>query len=74
MRPRYPITVKPGSWVRVCFHAKRTDEVGAPPLVPARLSKPLRVFAVNSNAVRIGGDTMNQGSWHKSWVKSEKPT
>lgn len=73
MRPNHQITVKPGQWVQVCFNAKLSDTVGAAPLVRARLSKPLRVFAVNSRYVRIGGDCMAQGSWHASWVRCAKP-
>jgi len=68
MRPRRPLNVKPGDWVRVCFHAKLSDRIGADPLVRARLSRPFRADAVCSNAVRIGGDCTTQGSWHKSWV------
>ncbi len=68
MRPRYPITVRPGSYVRVCFNARRSDELGSHPLVRARLSGPVRVSAVCSNAVRVGEQ------WVKRWVRTEKPT
>ncbi len=63
MRPRHAITVRPGQWVRVCFNARRTDEVDGPLIVPARLSGPIQVRAVCSNAVRVGEQ------WVKRFVK-----
>lgn len=68
MLPRYPITVKVGQYVRVCFDARRTDEVNGPVLVRARLSGPVRVTAVCSNAVRVGEQ------WVKRYVRCEKPS
>ncbi len=62
-------TTQIGDWVKVCHHAKRGDMVKAPPIIPAKLSGPLRVTGIWKHGVRIGGDSVNTGSWHSSWVR-----
>ncbi len=60
-------TVRPGDYIRACFNARRSETRDLPPIVPARLSGPLRVSAVTWNAVRVGEQ------WIKRWVRCEKP-
>lgn len=67
------LRTKPGDYVRVAFNAKLSDRVGAEPLTRARLSVPLRCISVWEKGVRIGGDTVSGGQWHKSWVKCSPP-
>jgi len=55
----------PGQFVRVCFNARMSETRNTPPLVRARLSRPLRVDAVTWNAVRIGEQ------WCKSWIRCQ---
>ncbi len=60
-------TVRPGDYIRACFNARHSETRNLPPLVPARLSGPLRVTAVTWNAVRVGEQ------WIKRWVRCAKP-
>lgn len=60
---------KNGDLVRVAFNAKRSDCVTDPPIIPARLSGPLRVTGVWAKGVRVGGDSVNHGQWHRSWLR-----
>lgn len=58
-----------GDLVTVGFNAKRGDELNAPPLVRARLSKPLRVMSVWDRGVRVGGGSDERGQWHLTWIR-----